>query len=172
MNKRIKNEKPPEKSQKYAIFGALAAAILFLASNLLLVVNEEETSEETKLASQSPEREGKIKENLGNMKGFFTKNVGQLENDEVYFTYSAQDKSFGFLESSVLIKLSKTEENITKSEIIKLTFENSNKVIPLGVEELSHKSNYFLGNDSSKWRSGVSNFEKIIYENLYEGIDL
>ncbi len=166
------------KNKKIAILAALGVTILFLSSNLIFMVEREETSFEKELffpESQIDEekmKEEEIKENLENMKGFFTKNEGQIENEEIYFTYAAQDKTFGFSESSCLIKLSKTEENITKTSNLKITFENSNKVIPVGVEELEHKSNFLLGNDSSKWRSGVSNYEKIIYENLYDGIDL
>lgn len=122
--------------------------------------------------SKSPYIE-KTKENLANQKGFFTKNQGQLENDEIFFTYSSNNLNFGFLESSILIKLSKKIENSTiQISIIKINFEKSNKVVPKGQEELKHKTNYFIGDDSSKWKSNVLNFKKIIYENLYDGIDL
>ena len=33
-------------------------------------------------------------------------------------------------------------------------------------------SNYFIGNDRSKWASKVKNFDEVIYNNLYSGIDL
>ena len=113
------------------------------------------------------------KENCKNIKDFFTKNQGQFENDEIYFTYSNNDKTFGFSKSYILIKLSESlEDNKTKSSIIKITFENSNKAIPKGIEELNHKSNYFIGNNISKWKNNIPNYEKIIYENLYDGIDL
>ena len=115
----------------------------------------------------------KIKENLGNIKCYFTKNQGQLENDDIYFTYSLYDKTFGFSESSILIKLSKKlDDDTSKSSVIKINFENSNNIIPRGIGELNHKSNYYIGNDSSEWQSNIPNYEKIVYENLYYGIDL
>ena len=147
--------------------------LIYCLGGILFIEKNEDHSNFGILENREIIQEEKVKENLANMKGFFTKNEGQLDNDEIYFTYSSQDKIFGFCESSVLIKLSKTlEDNKTKSSIIKITFENSNKVIPVGKEVLNHKTNYFIGNDSSKWKSNVPNYEKIIYKNLYDGIDL
>lgn len=124
------------------------------------------------IKSQNMEKT-KIKNKLPDMNKFFTKNQGQLENDEIFFTYSTQDKTFGFSESSILIKLfKKTDDDNIKSSTIKLTFENSNKVTPIGINELTHKNNYFTGSDKSKWTSNVLNYERIVYENLYNGIDL
>jgi hypothetical protein len=37
---------------------------------------------------------------------------------------------------------------------------------------VSWYSNFFYGNDPSKWRSYVSNYQEVYYENLYDGIDL
>ena len=37
---------------------------------------------------------------------------------------------------------------------------------------LPGKSNYFIGNDPKKWRSGVPQFARVHYENVYPGIDL
>ena len=158
--------------------------ILILTSNFLLIQIPQITPKDTKnpildkeinenIENSNIPNEEKIKQNIANMKGFFTNNQGQLENDEIFFTSSGSDKTFGFCESSVLIRLSKKiKDNLTESSIVKLTFENSNKVIPKGIEELNHKSNYFIGNDSTKWKRHVPNYEKIVYENLYDGIDL
>ncbi len=126
------------------------------------VGNEQDTSFEQEI----PER---TEYNLANMKGWFTENRGQIENSDVKYVYGASDLAIGFIESGYLIKLT-NEENLTS--VVKLTFEGSNRVMPVGRGELSHKSNYFRGNDSSKWRSGVPNYEKMVYENLYDGIDL
>jgi hypothetical protein len=42
----------------------------------------------------------------------------------------------------------------------------------LGLGLLEQKSNYFLGNDSSRWRTDVSNFRAFALESVYPGIDL
>ncbi len=41
-----------------------------------------------------------------------------------------------------------------------------------GLEELPGKSNYFIGNDPSKWRTNVPNYAKVRYQDVYPGVDL
>jgi hypothetical protein len=41
-----------------------------------------------------------------------------------------------------------------------------------GTEELSGKSNYFLGNDPTKWRTNVPNYAQVRYQSIYPGVDL
>jgi len=42
----------------------------------------------------------------------------------------------------------------------------------VGEEMLSHRSNYFLGNDPSKWHTDVPNYSAVRYREVYPGIDL
>ena len=101
--------------------------------------------------------------------GFFTENQGQIENTDIKYVYPGSDISIGFVESGYLIKLT-NEDNLTS--VVEVNFEGANKVMPVGDEELPHRNNYFRGNDSSKWRTNVSNYQKVIFEDLYDGIDL
>ncbi len=41
-----------------------------------------------------------------------------------------------------------------------------------GLQQLSGKSNYFVGQDRRKWRSGIPNYARIVYRKVYPGIDL
>lgn len=41
-----------------------------------------------------------------------------------------------------------------------------------GLEQLPGRSNYFVGNDPKKWRTGVANYAKVQYRDVYPGIDL
>ncbi len=54
---------------------------------------------------------------------------------------------------------------------MKLAGANPNATIA-GADLLPGKTNYFLGNDPSKWRPGVPQFAKVRYENIYPGINL
>lgn len=110
-----------------------------------------------------------IENNFGNFKGWFTENNGQIENSDVCFVYSGSEMIIGFQESGYILKHT-GEENT--SSIVHVTYEGSNKVSPVGKEELPHRSNFFIGNDSSKWRSNVHNYQKVVYEKLYDEIDL
>jgi hypothetical protein len=41
-----------------------------------------------------------------------------------------------------------------------------------GLEQQPGKSNYFIGNDPSRWRTGVPNYAKVQYQSVYSGVDL
>jgi len=41
-----------------------------------------------------------------------------------------------------------------------------------GLERLPGISNYFIGDDPTKWRTGVPHFSRVRYEDIYPGIDL
>ena len=42
----------------------------------------------------------------------------------------------------------------------------------LGEEKMAGASNYFIGNDRSKWRTNVPTYTKVKYNGIYSGIDL
>jgi hypothetical protein len=48
----------------------------------------------------------------------------------------------------------------------------NHEVTILGTSNLSMKTNYFIGNDSNRWRSNVPTYAKVRYEGIYPGIDL
>jgi beta-propeller repeat-containing protein/centrosomal CEP192-like protein/HYDIN/CFA65/VesB family protein len=39
------------------------------------------------------------------------------------------------------------------------------------IEPLPGISNYFIGNDASQWRTGIPNYRKVVYRNVYPGVD-
>lgn len=41
-----------------------------------------------------------------------------------------------------------------------------------GIDELPTKTGYFTGNDESRWQRGISNFQAVRYQNIYDGIDV
>ena len=65
------------------------------------------------------------------------------------------------------------EEKEFKGHAVKMTFvgANSNPVFEES-DPSSFYENYFLGNDESKWASGVYAYEEIKYHDIYDGIDL
>ena len=116
-------------------------------------------------SANSPE----IEQAISSLSGWFIENQGQIENSDVKYVYSASDISIGFVESGYLITLT-NEENLTS--VVEITFGGANRVVPGGRGMMSQKSNYFIGNNSSNWKREVPNFKKVVYENLYDGIDL
>ena len=55
---------------------------------------------------------------------------------------------------------------------MKLVGANATAIEVSGKDELSSKSNYFIGNDPEKWRTNVRQYAKVRYANLYPGVDL
>ncbi len=57
--------------------------------------------------------------------------------------------------------------------VVKMKLADSNKQARMsGLEELKGKTNYFIGNDPAKWRTNVSTYAKVKYEEVYPGIDM
>ena len=164
----------PDNSFYYSVRSLASGRIVALIVLICLVVSSfgtlikvnEEIEQEASHGEDIPEG---AQYYLANMKGWFIENQGQIENPDVKYVYGASDLAIGFIESGYLIKLI-NEDNLIS--VVKVTFEGANRVIPEGRGELSSKNNYFRGNDSEKWRRGVRNYEKVLYEDLYDGIDL
>jgi len=98
--------------------------------------------------------------------GWFIEGDGSYGNEAIYLTHSTE--TVAFLESSVLIMT----QNGENANVLRLDFEGANPVIPEGLGRLAHTSNYFHGNDSSCWQTGIRNYKELLYKGLYHGIDL
>jgi hypothetical protein len=53
-----------------------------------------------------------------------------------------------------------------------MDFPGCSRVLPRGIEPREYFCNYFIGNDPSRWRSGVRAYAAVVYDGLYDGIDL
>jgi len=141
--------------------------ITYLAiSAMLFMVFPLVSGEEVKRIEITDHNESNVFEQTN---GWFTENKGQFEDSEIYFIYSDTVYTFGFVESGYLMKF---ETESGEVDLVKVSFEGSRAVIPKGLEVLPHKSNYFFGNDPGGWRTNLANYGRIIYEDLYEHIDL
>lgn len=68
---------------------------------------------------------------------------------------------------------SKTQREPEGQSVLRMKLPGANRspVIET-IDELPGRSNYFIGNDPKKWRTGIANFAKIRYRSVYPGIDL
>lgn len=63
--------------------------------------------------------------------------------------------------------------SVTSNDVLRMQFIDANKQPTIvGQEELTGKSNYFIGNDPKKWHRNITNYAKVHYQNLYPGIDM
>jgi uncharacterized protein (TIGR03437 family) len=97
----------------------------------------------------------------------FEPNAGQFEN-EVGFRARGDGYQaiFAAHEAEFEIKLKNTPQ------AFRVSFNNAQPVFPLGVNKLPGQSNYIFGTDPSRWRTGISQFERVSYAKLYPGVDL
>ncbi len=59
------------------------------------------------------------------------------------------------------------------SAVLRMRLVGANvKAAVTGADELPGKSNYFIGNDPTKWRTNVPNYAQVKYQNVYPGVDL
>ena len=127
------------------------------------------------------------------LSGFgFTENVGQVRNPEIRFYASSNGMRIGFAAGAVLLVVDppapapapvpwssaspagapSEPATTTRHVLVRLAFVGARAAEPRGVDELLHRSNYFLGKDPSGWRTDVRSYREVVYEDLYDGIDL
>lgn len=59
------------------------------------------------------------------------------------------------------------------SAVLRMKLRNANPAARItGEDQLTGTSNYFIGNDPSKWRTSIPTYAKVKYEEIYSGIDL
>jgi len=64
------------------------------------------------------------------------------------------------------------EHRVAESDL-RIRIVNSNPSAKVsGNDEFADRTNYFLGSDSSKWRSNVATYARVRYTDIYPGIDL
>ncbi|WP_455393055.1 DUF7948 domain-containing protein [[Eubacterium] cellulosolvens] len=164
---------------------------LFLAETMFIFPTANFTEIQEEEESVVPEHEflpDDMNKLLSNPPRAFTANYGQLENEEIRFY--TQDGSVWFTDDGVWFELKEYNENRGQEQqtptlshtpthtqkykrvILKQEFVSANRIIPIGKERLSWNSNFFYGNDSSKWVTEVPNYREIFYKNIYDGIDL
>lgn len=101
---------------------------------------------------------------------YFEKNEGQMDPDFHYVT-RCPGLTLYFAPQAVSLFL-KHEHQEESPSVLNIQFVGSNPhSIIKGIDEQECKSNYFIGGDSTKWHTDISNYRKIVYQGLYPGID-
>ena len=121
---------------------------------------------------------------------YFITNTGQIPLDDDHFYSSSGD--IHFLSDGVLMRFREIETQYDyatgnsletddpyhqrsyheKGVVLKYSFIKANKVIPIGNERCSWDTNYFKGQNPEKWYTDIPNYREIIYEDIWDGIDI
>src|SRR5437764_2696641 len=75
--------------------------------------------------------------------------------------------------SGQLRKTKTTDQGLRTTDVLRMKLMGANRAAKVtALDELPGKTNYFIGNDPKKWRTGVPTYGKVKYEGVYPGVDL
>jgi len=108
-------------------------------------------------------------ENLNNPPLAFERNQGQTSS-QVKFLARGQGYTLFLTSGETVLALHKASAN---PGVLRMKLLGANPSPDVsGVDEMSGKSNYFIGNDAKNWRTNVPMYAKVKYKSVYSGIDL
>src|SRR5437899_8713458 len=106
----------------------------------------------------------------------FEKNAGQTD-PQVKFLARGSGYTLFLTSNEAVLRLRAQSErkadHSSRTALLRMQLIGANrdpKVI--GLDELSGRSNYFIGSDPHKWRRDVPNFARVEYQAVYPGVDL
>jgi hypothetical protein len=166
---------------------SFACLFLFLTTTFLLSQTNPVTSPVS--ASQAePKAQAKILDNYGKLPLSFEANHGQTDARVKFLSRTGKYTLFLTGDEAVLTLNSKTNRarigsatRLPQSSmaapktggVLRMKLRNANPAAKVtGVDELVGTTNYFIGNDPTKWRTNVPTYAKVKYEEIYSGIDL
>ncbi len=105
----------------------------------------------------------------------FEANVGQTDASVRYLARTAAYTLF-LTDHEAVLKLGGQpgkDGKPTQGTALRFSLPAANPAAAIMVSNrLPSKSNYFLGNDHSKWHTDVPNYAQVSYQNVYPGVDL
>ena len=121
----------------------------------------------------SPGNEAQLKmsatENYGKLPMSFERNQGQSA-EAVKFLSRGKGYTLFLTPTEAVFSLRHTDKK-TSTLRMKLVGADANAQVD-GKQELQGKVNYMIGNDRTKWHTGIPTFRKVHYDNVWPGVDL
>jgi len=119
----------------------------------------------------------------------FVRNQGQWSDETIHYGFRSRGMDIAFSDSALTMYLRREQPlpacmlsdpagtgleqpGDIQTLALAVTFPGSNLSTPVGVNLQPTEFNYFVGDDSSRWRSNVPSFGGVVYHDLYDGIDL
>jgi hypothetical protein len=121
-------------------------------------------------AQTEAEAKRQIAENYGRLPMNFEPNAGQTD-ERVKFLARGQGYSLFLTGTEAVLALKKAKKD--ELAVVRMQLDGANASPKIGgLNPTASKTNYFIGNDSQKWQTGVANYSRVKYESVYEGVDL
>lgn len=121
-----------------------------------------------------------LREAYGKLPLGFEANVGQVSDSDVQFLSRGGGYNLYLSATSAQLVLSSANAPQSSnpaptlnSAVLNIELVGANGGVQLaGGDELQSKSNYFIGNNPSQWHTNVPNYGAVVYQDVYDGIDL
>jgi hypothetical protein len=137
-----------------------------------------EMLEDRTLLSSSGPASKAVQAAYGQLPLAFEANVGQAAAP-INFVAHGSGYTLALTPSESVLALQKpartarAQASGTPGNVVQLQLVGANPAAPvIGLDELITKTNYFIGNNPSQWRTNIPNFGKVEYQNVYPGINL
>jgi len=148
----------------------LAIVLLASAGALLLGTRLSGESRDRKTAVGPTPKADAQATSLASLPLFFEPNQGQTDG-QVKFLARGSGYGLFLTTNSAVLKLASPTNADNATVVMRLEGANSSAVVR-GSQLLPGKSNYLVGNDSTKWHTNISQFARVEYDEVYPGIDL
>ncbi|MGH2989178.1 MAG: SBBP repeat-containing protein [Solirubrobacterales bacterium] len=136
--------------------GVAAICVLALGALLAAAVRSQET----------PGGEPGLQASIAEAPLAFEPNAARTDPEVEYLAHSVAGGSLYLTPREAVLSLPQGKD---RSRTLSLGFPGAD---PRGLEELPGKANSFIGDDPSRWRSGIPTFGRVRYEGVHPGIDL
>ncbi len=149
---------------------ALTLLAAGVAVGVLLQLGPASASSEQTTRSPRSATKQKALDAYGKLPLAFTANAGQTDSR---VRYSAQGAGFSVFLTRREAMLALQRPGKQKGAALALRFLGANRNVAIRGERLApRRVNYLLGNDPSKWHTGLRTYERVVYRNLWPGVDM
>jgi uncharacterized protein (TIGR03437 family) len=120
---------------------------------------------------------------IGDLPVAFEPNIGQTD-PQVRFLARTPGTIVFFTDSEAVMVLDRSEKGRSgplrrretpanpRQEVVRMKLVGGETPQARGLEKLPGVSNYFIGQDPQKWRTGIPHYARIQYRGVYPGIDM
>jgi beta-propeller repeat-containing protein len=105
----------------------------------------------------------------GSLPVFFFPNAGETD-PSIRFMAETPELHAGFRADSAVFQI-QGGDTLFHTQVVRFAGANPHATIE-GAGVLAGKANFFLGQDADRWKTGLPTYRKIVYRNLYPGIDM
>lgn len=134
----------------------------------------------SRVSAVNPASTDRMLQNRGKLPLSFEANQGQSDSHVKFISRGGGYTLFLTPTEAVLQLRSRTRAHSAEARpapesgaVLRMKFSGANPNPQVsGIDTLSAKSNYFIGNDPAKWRTAVPSYSRVEYRSVYPGVDL